>query len=266
MTELLHKELTGEIIGVYYDVYNALGCTYTEFVYERAMSLDLREKGYTCRQQVEYQVFYKEKLVGIQRLDLLVADIIVIEIKVAPEITRLHKAQALSYLKTSGKQVGMLLNFGASNPGFERLYYQDSKIINQNPEHPPQSKDWPGEYLYPELTEQVIGAIFEVHTNLGPGFIHRIYANALYHELALSGLEVLPRREYQVMYRGKSIGEIKLNHLQVDDRMMVFPVAIQDLNDLNFKNLKEWLQTQEIKLGIIANFCTSSVTFRALRL
>jgi len=59
MTELLHRELTGDIIGVYYDVYNNTSRTYPEFIYQRAMEYDLLLKGIACRSQVEWQVFYK---------------------------------------------------------------------------------------------------------------------------------------------------------------------------------------------------------------
>ena len=64
MTELLHKELTYQIIGVYYDVYNGLSHTYPEYIYERAMMTDLQGRGIVCWQQEEYQIFYKEILVG----------------------------------------------------------------------------------------------------------------------------------------------------------------------------------------------------------
>ena len=113
MTKLLHKELTSTIIGVYYDVYNGTARTYPEFIYERAMMDDLRRKGVSCRRQPEYQVFYKGRLVGVQRLDLFVAEDVVVEIKVKPQLTRLHKAQAISYLKVVDKEVGLVCNSGS---------------------------------------------------------------------------------------------------------------------------------------------------------
>jgi len=123
MTELLHKELTGTIIGVYYDVYNGTGRTYPEYVYENAMMGDLQALRVPCCRQDEYQVFYKDKLVGVQRLDLFIAGEVVVELKVVPALTRLHRAQAISYLKAAGKQVGLLFNFGSPKPEFERLYF-----------------------------------------------------------------------------------------------------------------------------------------------
>ena len=131
MVKLLHKKTTGTIIGVYYDVYNGTARTYPEFIYEWAMMDDLRRKGVSCRRQPEYQVFYKGKLVGVQRLDLFVAEEVVVELKVKPQLTRLHKAQAISYLKVVGEAVGLLCNFGSPSPEFERLYFKECPVQDE---------------------------------------------------------------------------------------------------------------------------------------
>ena len=89
--------------------------------------------------------------------------------------------------------------------------------------------------------------------------------HAKYHELRLRGLEVMPRREFQVFYRGRPIGGIKFNHLQVGDSLMVFPVAIQDVNDLSINNLKAWMHVQKVPLAIIANFYPDKLDFMVLR-
>ncbi|MDM8532903.1 GxxExxY protein [Anaerolineales bacterium HSG25] len=67
MTYYLYSDLTHTIIGVYYDVYNGLGSTYPEYVYEKAMLYDLQRLGVRCSRQDEYQIFYKETLVGMRR-------------------------------------------------------------------------------------------------------------------------------------------------------------------------------------------------------
>lgn len=68
MTELLYRELTGEIIGAYYTVYNGLSRTYPEFIHENALVKVIGEGGVRYRRQPEYQIMYKEQLVGVQRL------------------------------------------------------------------------------------------------------------------------------------------------------------------------------------------------------
>jgi len=109
MTKLAHQKLTGAVIGAYYEVYNHTSRTYPEYIYERAMMEELRRRGMATTNQDEYRIFYKERLVGVQRLDMFVVQEVVVENKVAEHLTPLHKAQTISYLKTVDKDVGLLL-------------------------------------------------------------------------------------------------------------------------------------------------------------
>ena len=266
MTKLLHKETTGIIIGVYYDVYNGTGHAYPEYIYENAMTGDLRILHVSCRRQDEYQVLYKDKLVGVQRLDLFVANEVVVELKVAPALLPIHIAQAISYLKVVGKQVALLFNFGSPEPEFQRLYFEPRTPQNDLTTTIHALPELPASYLTPELTYDIIGGLFEVHTILGPGFIHRIYTNACHHELRLRGLDVRPQKAYQVIYRNRPVGKIKFGHLLVGGSVFVFPVAIQDINDIRINNLKDWMRVQGIPIGILANFYDTSLHPTVLRI
>jgi GxxExxY protein len=215
------------------------------------MLVELERRGVDCRQQAEYPIYYKERLIGAQRLDLFVAGDVVTEIEVAPELTRLHKAQTISYLKATGCRVGLLFNFGGAAPQFARLYFERNPPPFTSPETP---IAWPADYLVPEITHLVIGGLYEVHYTLGPGYIYRLYANALLHELRLRGLKVVPRTVYQVIYRGRPVGKIQFAHLQVGVDLMVFPVAIQDIGEIKLENLKAWLRHEHLPLGILVNF------------
>lgn len=259
MTELLHKELTGKIIGIYYDVYNGTSRTYPEFVYERAMLRDARRLGIACERQQEYQVFYREWLVGLQRLDLFFAGEVIVELKATPGLTSLNKAQTFSYLKTFKKSVGLLFNFGSPEPEFERIFFEPRPIETSPQVVERIAKQVPPDLISPELVYEIVGGLYAVHTTLGPGFIHRIYANASYRELHSRGLPVQPQKEMQVIYRGEPVAEIKFAHLRVGSDVLVFPVAVTDINAIRFNNIKEWLRVQQIPLGILANFQTLSL-------
>ena len=250
MTELLHRELTKTIIGVYYDVYNGLSRTYPEFVYENAMMQDLGRQKIRCTRQEEYRIFYREWLVGLQRLDIFASESVVVEVKAKPGLTRLDQAQAMSYLRATGCQVGLLFNFGGPEPEFKRLFFTPRQV------EPPRSSPeqmWP-HLMFPELSYEIIGGLFEVHNELGPGFIHRIYANACVQEMQSRGLEVRPLREMTVFYREEPVGTIKLGHLQIEDRIMLFPMAIRDPRQIEPENLRRWMASQGVSLGILANF------------
>jgi GxxExxY protein len=246
-----YEDLTRTIIGAYYEVYNRTSRTYPEYIYERAMMEELRLRGLDSTQQEEYDILYKERKVGEQHLDLFVVQQVVVENKVTDQLTRLNKAQCISYLKTVDRPVGLLLNFGSETPDFHRLYFDPEK----KPEHVTHEKVTPDpDWLYPELAYAIIGGLYEVHSILGAGFVHRIYANACYHELLLRGLAVQPNKRMEVTYKNVVIGNIAFGHLVVEDKLMVFPVAIRDVADIRLENLKAWMQQRHIPLGILANF------------
>jgi len=255
MTRLLHKDLTGQIIGVYYNVFNGLSQDYPEPVFEKAMITDLRGQGVSCVKQAKYEIRYKDWIVGRQELDIFVAQIVVVEIKVAERIEPIHLAQLLSYLKTVGKEVGLLFRFGGPEPEFERRVLTPSAWETDLQTGPPECLANAEGLLYPELVFDVVGGLIEVFKTLGPGFIYRIYANACYRELRhVRGLDALPRTEMQVYYRGQAIAEIKFAHLQIEDKLLVFPVAIGDVNNIRIQNLKDWMRHLQVPLGILANF------------
>jgi len=177
--KLLHKKTTGDIIGVYYNVYNGTSRTYPEYIFENAMMGDMRNFCIPCRRQDEYQIFYKDNLVGVQQLDLFVASEVVVELKVAPILLPIHIAQAISYLKVVGKQVGLLFNFGSPEPKFERLYFEPRIPQNDLEVDTRTLTEFPDSYFTPELTHDIIGGLFEVHTTLGPGFIPYLHQRLL---------------------------------------------------------------------------------------
>lgn len=255
MTELLHKNLTGQIIGVYYDVYNGLSQTYPEFVYEKAMMADLRRLGIPCVRQDKHEIRYKDWIVGRQELDIFVAQAVVVELKVTERIEPIHLAQLLSYLKTVGKEVGLLFRFGGPEPEFERrvltpaAWERDLHVERSEP-----LADAEG-VLCPELVFDVVGGLIEVFKILGPGFVHRIYANACYRELHhLRGFDALPHKDMQVYYRGRPLTEIKFAHIQIENNILVFPVAISDVNNVRIQNLKDWMRHLQMPIDILANF------------
>ena len=252
MTKLPHQELTGNIIGAYYEVYNHTSRTFPEYIYEQAMLEELQQRGILTTRQDKYQITYKDYIVGLQQLDLFIAGEVVVENKAVGQLTRLHKAQAISYLKTVEKLTGLLLNFGGPKPEFNRLYFNIDKKPSSTP---PDNQMTPSaDWLYPDLAYQIVGGLYEVHTLLGAGFVHRIYANACYHELKLRGLATKPAKRIRVVYKGKAIGDIAFAHLLVEGKIIVFPVAIGCIQDIRLENLKQWLALSEVSLGILANF------------
>ena len=110
------NELTYEIRGAIFNVYNELGPGLLESVYEEAMIFELKERGLDVARQVEVPVIYKgNELKTPLRLDLLVNNRVIVELKSVEEMKPVFAKQLLTYLKLMDKRVGLLVNFNTSN-------------------------------------------------------------------------------------------------------------------------------------------------------
>ena len=124
MNKLEHEELTGRIIACAIEVHKALGPGFLESIYEAALVVELKRAGLKVEQQKKLPIFYREVLVGEHRLDLLVENLIVVEMKAISELEAIHFAIARSYLKASGLEHGLLLNFATMPLTVKRVIFQ----------------------------------------------------------------------------------------------------------------------------------------------
>ena len=109
---LLYEDITERIIAAAVEVSTELGPGLLESAYEAAMLLELKEMGFSVEQQKPIDVKYKGVELNIgYRIDLLVNDKVIIELKTVENILPVHEAQLITYLKLSGYRVGMLINF-----------------------------------------------------------------------------------------------------------------------------------------------------------
>ena len=106
-----HQDLTESIIAAAIEVHRTLGPGFVEKIYERAFVIELTGRGHKVDRQLTCDVKYLGELVGQHRLDLLVDDRIVIELKSVEALADVHKAQLRSTLKAAAKRVGLLINF-----------------------------------------------------------------------------------------------------------------------------------------------------------
>jgi len=124
---LKHGELTEQILGAFYKVYNRLGYGFLEKVYENALLSELRQQGLEAKQQAPIRVFYNDEVVGEYFADLIVEDKVIIELKAAAIIDKAHVAQPTNYLKATRHEVGLVLNFGP-RPTFARRVFENGRI------------------------------------------------------------------------------------------------------------------------------------------
>jgi len=109
------KEMSDKIIGCAINVHKALGSSYMEKLYENALLIELAEAGIKVMNQVPIQVKYKEQIIGDYKLDVVVEDKVVFELKACSRIIPVHEAQLLQYLAATGLKVGYVINFGSNH-------------------------------------------------------------------------------------------------------------------------------------------------------
>lgn len=122
MKNFPHQELTKKIIGIYYDVYNELGYGFLERVYQNAMLIELKKRGYQVESNKKLIVYYKKEVVGGYIPDLIVNDLVILELKAVEHLIEAHENQILNYLKATDCEIGLVLNFG-KDPQFIRKFF-----------------------------------------------------------------------------------------------------------------------------------------------
>jgi len=119
---MIHKALTDKIIKAFYKVYNTLGYGFLEKVYENALIIELENNGLNVEAQKPISVLYENRVVGDYFADLCVAGTVIIELKASETLSKAHETQLINYLKATGIEVGLLLNFG-KKPEFVRKVF-----------------------------------------------------------------------------------------------------------------------------------------------
>jgi len=114
MIILKHKELSEQIIAAAYNVHNELGYGFLEKVYKNALAVELGEAGLKYAAEFPLKVSYHNIVVGDYFADIIVDDKIIVEVKALSKLEPLHEVQLVNYLKATGLEVGLLINFGQS--------------------------------------------------------------------------------------------------------------------------------------------------------
>ena len=114
-------QITEKIIGIAMKIHNKLGPGFVEKIYEKAMAYEFKKEKIQFSEQSEIKVKYEQIELGYQRVDFLVEEKVIVELKCVAELSNIHFAQMLSYLKTTDKRVGLILNFAEKKLGIKRI-------------------------------------------------------------------------------------------------------------------------------------------------
>lgn len=127
------EKLSYGVIGAFYEVYNTLGFGLSEYLYVVALEQELLERGYKVAREVGVDVWYKGRIIGHQRIDMIVNNTLVVEAKTTERLHRSASYQLYNYLRATTLEVGLLFHFGPQ-PQFHRLICRNTK--KNHPHHP----------------------------------------------------------------------------------------------------------------------------------
>jgi len=261
--QLLHADLTYRIRGVLFHAGNALCPGLPEKDMQRAVSIGLAKQRIPHTLEEEFHVYHRGVEVGRYYCDVTVGRKVVLELKVAPKLTDLHRAQIISYLRVTGADVGLLVNFSSPRVEIERYAYF---YAQRRPDFrwKPQLPDDPT-LLYPDLVGRLYECLHRVHYELGPGFFHQVYRRAAQVELNEQGISFDFVREIPVFYEGEYVSARKCRLLIVEDKVIVTAFAVKEMNSTFDVRMRRYLDQFDKKLGLLANFHGERLDVRPVR-
>ena len=125
-----HSDLTGAIIGCAIKVHSTLGNGFREAVYQRCLAIEMNKLKLNFAQELNMTIFYEGVNVGMRRVDFLVEEKIMVELKALTKLEDVHLAQGLNYLEAYKLETGLLLNFGARSLEVKRIT-NEKKLTKQ---------------------------------------------------------------------------------------------------------------------------------------
>ncbi len=265
MTELIYPELSYIVQGALYDVHNELRyLELSEEGWESALLIVLAERGVTAQRQVEYELRYKGYRIGRFFVDVLADGKLLLELKVEDELLPIDVAQVITYLKVTGLKLGILVNFGGDKLEFRRI----PNFVSQRSSSSPQvnATHSSGHLLYPGLTGELRAVLYEVHSELGPGFMHMHYRRATQIELRWRGTPYEVKKEITVRFRGQPIETRETRLVVVDGKVLLAPIAVREITPRLKGRFRQYLRLLGLRLGLLANFHTPSLEIETVRI
>lgn len=131
--ELKYGDITEKIIGCAMKVHSKMGMGYPEIIYSRCLAIEFNRISLLYEKEKNLNVYYDESIVGRRRVDFMVEDKIVVELKAMAELTDKDFVQSLNYLESHRQEIALLINFGAKSLQFKRIINNKNIFISSTP-------------------------------------------------------------------------------------------------------------------------------------
>ena len=245
--------LTGVVIGAAIAVHRELGPGLDEPVYEKMLSAELTAQGVVHKCQVPLPLRYKGiKLSCGYRIDLLVQNRLIVELKSVETLLPIHEAQLLTYLRLAPRELGLLINFDVP------ILKQGVRRRVCTAERSRQSRNSPGGDVgagkFEPLSREVIAAAIEVHRELGPGLLCSAYEECLCHELAIRRIGFEREAIRPARFREIEVPDAVLVPLVVAGSLPLICLSVPMLKPLHQARLLGQLRQGEWSSGLLLNF------------
>lgn len=253
----MHEKLTYDINGCMFEVFRGLCNIWDENTYENAAEIELRACGMKVERQKEFDIFYFDRRVGSYRIDLLVEDTVIVELKAAPEILPLHRAQLISYLKGMDRPLGILANFGgfkAECETFPNITHLRTPLRDNFDFDKVRMKG-------KESVKELLLMANRILVTLGPGYFHQVYRRAFYHELKMAGTDFELKKEIPALHRNRKIGSKEVIFFIIGD-LLLSAVAVKELDSLALHKFCNYARYLKKRRGLIFNFNAEHLDFK----
>ena len=124
-----YSDITRKIIGAAMKVHSTLGNGFQEVIYQRALAIEMAKRTLSFQRELEMQIFYDGQEIGTRRVDFLVENKVMVELKAVTALEDVHLAQAINYLEAYSLEVGLLINFGAKSLEYHRVINSKKKSV-----------------------------------------------------------------------------------------------------------------------------------------
>jgi GxxExxY protein len=183
---------------------------------------------------------------------------------VTSKLLPIDEAQVITYLKVTNLKLGILVNFGPNDLEFRRIPNFVSQRLAHNPDNDgPHTSD---HLLYPALTGELRSILYEIHHELGPGFMHMHYRRAGQIALRQRGIPYEVKKELKIQFRGQPIETRETRLLIVDEKVLVALIAVLEVTPQLKNRFRYYLALLDLNLGLIANFHSSNLQIEMVRL
>jgi GxxExxY protein len=265
MTELIYADLTYNVRGAFFELHNQLRhFELSEAGWEKALMIALQDRDIAAKQQVEYELRYKGYRIGRFFIDVLVDGKLLLELKVEAALLPIDEAQVITYLKVTGLKLGILVNFEGKKLEIKRI----PNFVSERSAQPVQdafdasSSQW----LYPALIGEVRSVLYEVHNELGSGFMHMHYRRATQVELRLRQTPYEVKKEITIRFHGQPIETREVRLLIVDNKVLLAPIAVREISPRLKERFRQYLKLLGLEIGLIANFHALSLEIETMRI